>query len=424
MSLGNIGFYRLIYHLHEFQKSAMAPLRFAAEANQMLLRHPFNPFSYTPAGRAVAAACEIFESSTRHYHKPSFGLTSTVIDGKPVSVREDIVLRYPFGQLKRFVRSGDEAGAFAQPKLLMVAPLSGHFATLLRDTVRALLPDFDIYITDWRDAANVPLREGSFDLDDYIDYLLDFLDHMGPGAHALAVCQPSVPLLAAVSFLAAVGDPATPQSMTLMGGPIDTRINPTTPNELAKSHSLDWFERTVIQRVPAPNPGFMRRVYPGFMQLTGFMTMNLDRHVGAHMRLFHHLLRGDGDSADQHRAFYDEYRAVMDLPAEYYLQTVQKVFQEHQLAVGRFQHRGEPVDPGAVTNCALMTVEGGKDDISGVGQTRAAHDLCCNLADHMREHYEEAAVGHYGVFNGRRWRQNIAPRIKAFIHRHHKPDGG
>jgi len=247
---------------------------------------------------------------------------------------------------------------------------------------------------------------------------MEFLAVVGPGCHALAVCQPSVPLLAAVSFLAAAGDEIVPRSMTLMGGPIDTRINPTTPNDLAQNHSLDWFERTVVQRVPAPNPGFMRRVYPGFVQLSGFMTMNLDRHVGAHMRLYHNLLRGDGDSADQHRAFYDEYRAVMDLPAEYYLQTVQKVFQEHQLAVGTFHHRGELVDPGAITNCALMTVEGGKDDISGVGQTRAAQDLCHALPDDMREHYEQPDVGHYGVFNGRRWRQEIAPRIKTFIARH------
>jgi poly(3-hydroxybutyrate) depolymerase len=404
--------------MHEMQKSAMAPFRFAAEANQLLLRHPLNPMSYTPAGRAMAAACEIFEAGSRHYQKPAFGLTSTHIDGIEIPVHEDIVARRPFGQLKRFVRAGDEAGAFGHPKLLIVAPLSGHFATLLRDTVRAMLPDHDVYITDWRDASRVPLREGAFDLDDYIDYLMDFLAVIGPGAHTLAVCQPSVPLLAAVSFLEAVGDPISPRSMTLMGGPIDTRINPTTPNDLAQSHSLDWFERTVIQRVPAPNPGFMRRVYPGFVQLSGFMTMNLDRHVGAHMRLYHNLLRGDGDSADQHRAFYDEYRAVMDLPAEYYLQTVQKVFQEHQLAVGTFHHRGEPIDPAAITNCALMTVEGGKDDISGVGQTRAAHDLCRNLSADMHEHYEQPDVGHYGVFNGRRWRSEIAPRIKAFIAQH------
>ena len=408
----------MIYHLHEMQNTAMAPLLFAAEANQMMLRNPFNPMSHTPVARAWAANWEILEAGNRHYDKPAFGLTSTEISGEAVAVTEDIVVRKPFGQLMRFVRAGDEAGAFGHPKLLIVAPMSGHFATLLRDTVRAMLPDHDVYITDWRDAANVPLREGSFDLDDYIDYLMDFLAVVGPGAHALAVCQPSVPLLAAVSFLEAAGDPTSPRTMTLMGGPVDTRINPTTPNDLAKTHTLEWFERTVIQRVPAPNRGVMRRVYPGFLQLTGFMTMNLDRHVGAHMRLFHNLMKGDGDSADQHRAFYNEYRAVMDLTAEYYLQTVEKVFQEHQLAVGTFHHRDERINPGAITNCALMTVEGGKDDISGVGQTRAAHDLCRNLPDDMRAHYEEADVGHYGVFNGRRWRQNFAPRIKAFIARH------
>ncbi|MFP6746732.1 MAG: polyhydroxyalkanoate depolymerase [Alphaproteobacteria bacterium] len=408
----------MFYHFRDFQKSAMAPLRFAAEANQMLLRHPLNPMSYMPAGRAWAAACEIFEAGSRHYPKPAFGLNNTSIDGGPVPVREEVVARRPFGQLKRFVRIGDENGALGHPKLLIVAPLSGHFATLLRDTVRAMLPDHDVYITDWRDAARVPIGEGAFDLDDYIDYLLEFLTLIGPGAHALAVCQPSVPLLAAVAILEAAADPATPRTMTLMGGPIDTRINPTTPNDLAQNHSLAWFERTLIQRVPAPKPGVMRRVYPGFVQLGGFMAMNLDRHVGAHLRLYHNLVRGDGDGADQHRAFYDEYRAVMDLPAEYYLQTVQKVFQEHQLALGTFRHRGQRIDPGVIQNCALLTVEGGQDDISGLGQTRAAHDLCRNLGADMRAHYEQPDVGHYGVFNGRRWRQKIAPRIKAFIARH------
>jgi len=404
--------------MHDFQKAAMMPLRLAAEANHLILRHPLNPMGYTPAGRAMAAACEIFESGTRHYQKPAFGLTSTEIDGEAVAVHEEAVARLPFGQLKRFVRAGDETGALGHPRLLIVAPLSGHFATLLRDTVRVMLPNHDVYITDWRDAAQVPLREGTFDLDDYIDYLMDFLAVIGPGCHALAICQSSVPLLAAVAHLSAAGDPVTPPSMTLMGGPIDTRINPTVPNDLAKNHSLDWFERTVIHRVPPPNPGFMRRVYPGFVQLSGFMTMNLDRHVGAHMRLYQNLLRGDGDGADQHRAFYDEYRAVMDLPAEYYLQTVQRVFQEHQLAVGTFHHRDALIKPSAITNCALMTVEGAKDDISGVGQTRAAQDLCSALPDAMREHWEQPDVGHYGVFNGRRWRLEIAPRIKAFISRH------
>ena len=394
------------------------PFRFAAEASQMFLSHPSNPISYTPAGRALSASLELIEAGTRHYQKPAFGLTSTKIDGKTVPVHEEIVGRLPFCQLKRFVRAGDENGEMGHPRLLIVAPMSGHYATLLRDTVKAMLPDHDVYITDWRNASRVPLREGNFDLDDYVDYLMDFLGLVGPGCHALAVCQPSVPLLAAVSLLSAAGDPRLPTTMTLMGGPIDTRINPTTPNDLAQNHTLEWFERTVIQRVPAPSPGFMRRVYPGFLQLSGFMTMNLDRHVGAHMRLYHNLLKGDGDSADQHRAFYDEYLAVMDLSAEYYLQTIKRVFQEHQLAVGTYHYRDELVDPGAITKCALMTVEGSKDDISGVGQTRAAHGLCSALPDTMREHYEQPDVGHYGVFNGRRWRQEIAPRIKAFITRH------
>ena len=394
------------------------PLRFAAEAGKMMLSHPANPISYTPVGRALSASLELVEGATRHYQKPAFGLDSTEIDGVEVPVHEEEVARLPFCQLKRFVRAGDENGEMEHPRLLIVAPLSGHYATLLRDTARAMLPDHDVYITDWRNASRVPLRDGGFDLDDYIDYLMDFLGVIGPGCHTLAVCQPSVPLLAAVSLLSVADDPRVPLTMTLMGGPIDTRINPTTPNDLAQDHTLEWFERTVIQRVPAPNPGYMRPVYPGFLQLSGFMAMNLDRHVGAHMRLYHNLLKGDGDSADQHRAFYDEYLAVMDLSAEYYLQTIVKVFQEHQLAVGTFHYRDQLIDPSAITKCALMTVEGGKDDISGVGQTRAAQDLCSALPDTMRMHYEQPDVGHYGVFNGRRWRQEISPRIKTFIAQH------
>jgi poly(3-hydroxybutyrate) depolymerase len=410
----------VIYQLHEFQKSMLAPMRLTAEAHHLLLRHPFNPLGYTHGGRALAAACEIFEAGTRHYAKPAFGIKSVRIGDRRLAVRERIIARKNFCQLKRFERQGDEDGAFGQPKLLIVAPLSGHFATLLRDTVCTLLSDHDVYITDWRDASRVPLRQGDFDLDDYIDYLIDFLHLLGPDCHTMAVCQPSVPLLAAVAFMSAVGDAMTPRSMVLMGGPVDSRVNPTTPNKFAKSHSLAWFERTVINRVPAYYPGVMRRVYPGFLQLSGFMSMNLDRHVGAHMKMFHDLVRGDGDSAAQHRAFYGEYRAVMDLTAAYYLQTVQRVFQEHQLAVGTFCHRDELIEPRAITDCALMTVEGAKDDISGVGQTRAAQELCAALPDGMREHWEQPGVGHYGVFNGRRWRRDIAPRIRAFIARHHR----
>ena len=404
----------MLYQLNQLQNAALTPVRLWAETGQHVFSNPWNPLSYTPQGRAFAAACHVFEHSTRPHPKPSFGLDSTVIDGREVAVREQIVRRRPFCQLRHFARdTGRE-----DPQLLIVAPLSGHFATLLRGTVGALLPDHDIYITDWRDARNVPVAEGAFDLDDYIDYIVDYLSFLGPDTHVLAVCQPAVPVLAAVALMSAENHPALPASMTLMGGPIDTRRNPTTPNKLATSHSLDWFERTVIMRVPYPYRGQGRRVYPGFLQLSGFMTMNLDRHIDAHVKLYHHLIRGDGESAQAHRDFYEEYRAVMDLPAEYYLQTIRTVFQEHALPRHAMMHRDRHVDTTAIRNTALMTVEGELDDISGIGQTRAAHDICPNIPEDMRMHWEQKGVGHYGVFNGRRWRQEIAPRVTAFIRAH------
>ena len=404
----------MLYELHEMTHAAIAPWRIAAEANQYLLRHYMNPLAYTQGGRAVAAALELFEANVRPYRKPPFGLHTTKIDGKDVPVHERIVARRPFCQLKHFQREARRD----DPRLLMVAPLSGHYATLLRGTVQAMLPDHEIYITDWRDARRVPVSDGPFHLDDYVDYIIDFLHQLGPDTHVMAVCQPAVPALAATALMNACGDKCAPATLTLMGGPIDTRINPTVPNKLAKKHSIEWFERSVIGRVPVTWPGFLRRVYPGFLQLTGFMSMNLDRHVGAHLRMFDHLVRGDGDSATAHRKFYDEYRAVMDLPAEYYLETVERVFQQHALAVGKFTHRDEPVEPSAIERTALLTIEGEKDDISGVGQTKAAQTVCTRLPASMRQHYEQEGVGHYGVFNGRRWRDEIAPRVKAFIREH------
>ena len=401
----------MLYQLHELHRAALTPARFAAEANQHWLRNPFNPLAYTHAGRAVAAAFDVFEQTTRAYGKPAFGFKSTEIDGRKVAVTEQIVHRKPFCQLKRFVRDV----TMEDPKLLIVAPLSGHYATLLRGTVEAMLPHHDVYITDWRDARMVPMYQGGFDLDDYIDYVIEFLHHLGPNTHVMAVCQPSVPVLAAVALMNAMGDPYSPATMTLMGGPIDTRCNPTVPNKLATERSIEWLEKSVVARVPVLYPGFMRQVYPGFMQLTGFMSMNLDRHVGAHIDHFFNLIKGDGDSTQAHEKFYDEYRAVMDLPAEYYLQTVKTVFQDHALPKGDMWHRDVLVDPGAVEHTALMTVEGSLDDISGVGQTKAAHDICINLPDNMRAHYEQDGVGHYGVFNGRRWRDKIAPRVRDFI---------
>lgn len=401
----------MLYHWHEWQRASLAPLRMAAEANMHLFRHPLNPTAYTQGGRAIAAACELFETAVRRHGKPRFAIDSVTISGAEVAVTEHILHRKPFCQIKHFRRAIKRD----DPRLLIVAPLSGHFATLLRGTVQAMLSEHDVYITDWRDARQVPLRRGAFHLDDYVDYVVEFMRLLGPDLHVMAVCQPSVPVLAAAALLAAEKDPALPRSLILMGGPIDTRINPTAPNRLATSRPLAWFERTMIQHVPLGSPGAMRRVYPGFLQLTGFMSMNPGRHLNAHIRLFNHLVEGDGESAAAHRAFYDEYRAVMDLPAEYYLETVERVFQNHDLALGRFRYRGRVVRPEVIQRMGLMTVEGEKDDISAPGQTKAAQRLCPAIPARRRRHHLQPGVGHYGVFNGRRWREEIAPRIKRFI---------
>jgi poly(3-hydroxybutyrate) depolymerase len=402
----------MLYHIYEMQHAALTPVRLFADHSLRILRNPLNPLAYTAAGRYFAAAYDQFEHTTRRYGKPKFGLHTTQIDGETVAVEELIVDRKTFGQLKYFRRHTERN----DPKLLIVTPLSGHYATLLRGTVEAMLPDHEVYITDWRDARNVPLFEGTFDFDDYIDYVIRFLEHIGPNTHAIAVCQPCVPVLAAVALMAAEQHECTPPSMTLMGGPIDARRNPTKVNEMAKERSLSWFKRNVIVSVPMPNPGFMRRVYPGFLQLAGFMSMNLERHFDAHRTIFRHLVAGDGESAAAKREFYEEYLAVMDLCEEFYLQTVKTVFQDYALAKNEMVWwDGEPVEPAAITKTALMTVEGQRDDICAIGQTRAAHDLCSQLPDNMRFHYEQAGVGHYGIFNGRRWREEIAPRVKAFI---------
>lgn len=404
----------MLYHLYELQHSAVAPARIAADVGQRVLAHPLNPVGYTPVGRAMAASLDIFEHTTRRYGKPRFGLDTTEIEGETIPVAEQILDRKAFGQLKHFHRGAERD----DPKLLIVAPMSGHYATLLRGTVKAMLPDHEVYITDWRDARNVPVYEGLFDLDDYIDYLIEWLELLGPNTHVMAVCQPSVPALAAVSIMNAEKNPCAPASMTLMGGPIDTRVNPTEVNTFAENHSLDWFERRVIARVPFPNAGFMRRVYPGFLQLAGFMSMNLDRHMDAHWEMYQHLVEGDDESLESKRAFYEEYRAVMDLTAEFYMQTMEVVFKDHHLPRGLMVSRDRKVDPAAITKTALLTVEGERDDISGVGQTRAAHDLCANLPAAMKQHYEQKKVGHYGIFNGGKWRNQIAPRVKAFIREH------
>ncbi|MEI9405185.1 polyhydroxyalkanoate depolymerase [Mesorhizobium argentiipisi] len=404
----------MFYQLYELNHAALQPARLYADAVRLFYSNPLNPISHTPFGRSVAATAELFERTTRRYGKPQFGLDKTVVDWKNVDVTEKTVWSKPFCNLIRFER-GLPAGRKPDPKLLIVAPMSGHYATLLRGTVEAMLPHADVHITDWVDARMVPVSQGSFDLDDYIDYVIEMFHALGPDTHVMAVCQPSVPVLAAVAVMEKRGDPFVPSTMTLMGGPVDTRRNPTAVNLLAEEKGSDWFRDNVIMQAPWPVPGFGREVYPGFLQLSGFMSMNLDRHIIAHKDFFMHLVKHDGDSAEKHRDFYDEYLAVMDLTAEFYLQTVDTVFVRHALPKGEMTHRGEPVDPRAIRNVALLTIEGENDDISGLGQTQAAHDLCVNVPADKKAHYMQPAVGHYGVFNGSRFRSEIVPRIVDFI---------
>jgi poly(3-hydroxybutyrate) depolymerase len=400
----------MLYAAYELQRQLATPVRLWANALEQVYTSPYNPLSDTWFGKSVAASAEIMARLTQNYGKPAFGLKTTEIGNEVVAVNEEILLRKPFCQLLRFHRDT----ARRDPKVLVVAPMSGHFATLLRGTVEALLPDHDVHITDWADAREVPLSLGNFDLDDYVDYVREFCRYLGPDVHVIAVCQPSVPVMAAAALMAADKDPRQPRSITLMGGPIDTRVSPTTPNDLAMRNSMMWFRQNVISTVPITYPGAMRRVYPGFLQLTSFISMNLDRHINAHMRQFEHLVKGDDDSADGHRAFYDEYLAVMDLTAEFYLQTIQVVFKEHQLPRGVWVSRGRTVDPSAIET-ALMTVEGELDDISGIGQTKAAHALTPNIPGARHVHWEQPRVGHYGIFNGRKWREQIMPRVRDFI---------
>ena len=410
----------MYYQLYEFNHAALQPYRAYADAVRLFYSNPLNPFSQTPWGRSVAAAAELFERTTRRYGKPAFGITETKVDFKTTAVSEKRVWSRPFCDLVHFERQLP-AGRKQDPKLLIVAPMSGHYATLLRGTVESMIQHAEVYITDWADARMVPVADGRFDLDDYVDYIIEMLDFLGPDTHVMAVCQPSVPVLAAVALMEGRGDRNAPATMTLMGGPIDTRRNPTAVNQLAEEKGIDWFRDNVIMTVPWPAPGFMREVYPGFLQLSGFMSMNLDRHIIAHKDFFLHLVKDDGDSAEKHRDFYDEYLAVMDLTAEFYLQTVETVFIEHAIPTGTMLHRGEAVDPKAIRKVALMTVEGENDDITGGGQTEAAHALTPNIPDDRRLHYTQPKVGHYGVFNGSRFRKEIVPRITAFMARAEAP---
>jgi poly(3-hydroxybutyrate) depolymerase len=407
-----------LYWFYEMSHVALNPSRAWADATRCLFQNELNPLAPTTFGKSIAAACEVFERSTRRYGQPEWDIDSTLVGGERLPVTIEVLWKRPFCRLLHFSRGFERTPQRPQPRLLIVAPLSGHFATLLRGTVEALLPDHDIYITEWTDARMVPVSEGKFDLDDYIDYVISILHFLQGDVHIIAVCQPSVPVLAAVAVMEALGDPHVPHSIVLMGGPIDTRVNPTAVNTLAETRGTDWFRRNVITKVPFPHPGMLRDVYPGFLQLHGFVSMNLDRHIEAHRDLFHHLVRGDGDSAQKHREFYDEYLAVMDLAAEYYLQTVDTVFVRHTLPKGEMTHRGIRVDPAKIRQVGLMTIEGEHDDISGVGQTKAAHDLLTNLPDSLKAHWLQPGVGHYGVFNGSRFRAEIAPRIADFVLSH------
>jgi poly(3-hydroxybutyrate) depolymerase len=404
----------MLYELHELSHQALSPFMFWAQTGLGLLSNPSSALAHAPFSRNLAAGYDVAMRLGRRYGKPEFGLTETIIDGKTIPITEVTALEKPFCRLRHFQRATDRQ----DPIVLVVAPLSGHYATLLRDTVYAMLPDFDVYITDWMDAKTVPLSAGPFHLDDYVDYVKEFISFLGPKVNVISVCQPTVPVLAAISLMAAKGDVCMPATMTMIGGPIDTRKSPTAVNALAKRHSYAWFEKTVIHRVPAKYVGGGRRVYPGFLQHMGFVAMNPDRHLNSHWDYYLDLLKGDGESAEAHRRFYNEYNAVLDLAAEYYLDTIKVVFQEHQLPQGKMTVRGELVRPSAITNTALLTIEGELDDISGSGQTQAAHDLCSNIPEDMQQHLTVTGAGHYGIFSGRRYREKVYPKIRDFIRKH------
>jgi poly(3-hydroxybutyrate) depolymerase len=408
-----------LYWFYEWTHAALNPSRAVADAARLYFKNPLNPLANTPFGKTIAASAEIYERAIRRYTKPEWDIDSTLVGGERVPVEIKTVWQKPFCNLLHFERKFEHAPRYPHPKVLIVAPMSGHYATLLRGTVEAFLSGHDVYITEWVDARMVPLAKGHFDLDDYIDYLISILHKLDGDCHVIAVCQPAVPVFAAVALMDAENDPNVPHSMTLMGGPIDSRIKPTAVNDLAEKQGIDWFRSHVIAKVPFPHPGFMREVYPGFLQLTGFITMNFDRHLDAHKQMFNHLVTNDGDSAQKHREFYDEYLAVMDLTAEFYLQTVETVFVRHDLPKGTMTHRGKPVDPSKIKRVALLTIEGEHDDISGLGQTEAAHKLTPHLSDDKKAHYMQPSVGHYGVFNGSRFRSEIAPCISDFIRTHH-----
>ena len=404
----------MLYSMYEMQRSMLAGASAMAGWSAEMLQNPANPFAYSAMGPIVASALDVFSHASAPRGKPVFGIEYVEVDGESVPVSVDIEARHPFGQLKHFQKEGVEG----QPKLLIVAPMSGHFATLLRDTVERMLPGHDVWVTDWRDAKTVPLSNGTFDLDDYIDYLVSFLEHIGPGAHMLAVCQPSVPCYATAALMSAEDHPDRPRTLTMMGGPVDTREAPTSVNTLATQRPHSWFEQNVIATVPIYYPGAGRKVYPGFLQLAGFMSMNLGNHMITHWEMFKHLVEGDGDSADATKDFYDEYRSTCDMTAEFYLQTIDVVFQTHALPRGEYRHRGQLIDPSAITDIAMLAIEGERDDISGLGQTKAALKLSKGLPKKLKKYHMAEEVGHYGIFHGRKWRERIAPVVEDWITKH------
>ncbi|MFY0475630.1 polyhydroxyalkanoate depolymerase [Achromobacter marplatensis] len=404
----------MLYQLHEMQRAFLTPFAAFTDAGSQLFSSPYSPLAYTPISRQMAAGYELMTRIGKEYQKPAWNLPETQINGKPVRVTESLALDKPFCRLVHFHRDVRAAGR-DDPKVLLVAPLSGHHATLLRDTVRALLPHHDVYVTDWVDARMVPLAAGPFHLNDYVRYVQDFIRHLGPDVHVISVCQPTVPVLAAVSLMATANDPCQPRSMVMMGGPIDPRQSPTQVNRLATTKPYSWFESQVIHPVPPRYPGAGRKVYPGFLQHAGFMAMNPDRHMKSHYEFYLDLLRGDDSDAEAHRRFYDEYNAVLDMPAEFYLDTIKMVFQDFALPGGTWEVDGQTVRPADIKKVALFTIEGELDDISGQGQTRAAITLCKNIPAERKSHYTAPNCGHYGIFSGRRWREMICPKIAEFI---------
>ncbi len=410
----------MLYQLHEMQRSFLTPLMQWADASSKLFTNPVSPLAHTPFAQRIAAGYELMYRLGKDYEKPAFEIRDTKIGDETVGILEQVVVERSFCRLLHFKKdlTDKQFAKLKQPKVLLVAPLSGHHSTLLRDTVRALLTEHDVFITDWTDARMVPLTAGPFHLDDYIYYVQDFIRLLAPDLHVISVCQPTVPVLAAISLMATAKDPQLPKTMTMMGGPIDPRKSPTAVNDLAIEKPFSWFENTVIYAVPSSYPAYGRRVYPGFLQHAGFIAMNPGRHAQSHREFYMHLVTGDDEPAEGHRRFYDEYNAVLDMPAEYYLDTIKTVFQDFSLPMGTWVVGGNLVRPQDITTVALFTVEGELDDISGAGQTQAAHELCSGIPANMQRDFVAPGCGHYGIFSGRRWRDVICPKIGAFIKEH------